>query len=117
MAASGLVISQMLGVVIAEIKTPSLLEGPEVDRLAQALFDLVDKRALKKIIVDFSGVTFLASMMLGKLVTLNAKSQEIDGMVILCGLKPNIMKVFEITKLDSLLHFAVDEKQALKKLQ
>ena len=115
MAAGGLVISQVQGVAIAYIKTPSLLEGPDVDGIAQDLFDLADKRACQKIIVDFREVSFLASVMLGKLVMLNKKAQEIDGKVILCGLKPNLMKVFKVTKLDKLLDFADNEDKALRK--
>jgi len=117
MAVGGLVISQIQGVAIASIKTPSLLEGPDVDNIAQELFDLADKRACQKIIVDFRDVSFLASVMLGKLVMLQKKANEIDGKVILCSLKPNLMKVFKVTKLDKMLTFADNEDKALRKFK
>ena len=114
MAAKGLVISQVQGVALAEIQTTSLLEGPEVENIAQDLLDLVDKRAFDKVIVDFRNVSFLASVMLGKLVMLYKKAKEVDSKVVLSGLKPNLLKVFKVTKLDKMMKFAENEDEAMR---
>jgi anti-sigma B factor antagonist len=114
MAAKGLVISTVQGVAVAEIHTTSLLEGPEVENIAQDLLDLVDKRGFDKVIVDFRNVSFLASVMLGKLVMLYKKAKEVDATVVLSGLKPNLLKVFKVTKLDKMMKFSENEDEALR---
>ncbi len=117
MASSGMVVSQVQGVTIAEIQTPSLLEGPDVERLAQELFDLVDNMARMKVVVDFRNVTFMASVSIGKLVMLHKKACDIDGKVIMCGMNSNLMKIFKVMKLNKFLNFADDQEKALRKFK
>ncbi len=113
MPGSGLVISKVEGVTVASLRTASLLDEPTIDEIGRSLFELVDAQACRKLIVDFRAVSHLASQMLGVLVSLNHKSQAIKGKVVMCGLRPNLMKVFKITRLDKILTFADDESKAL----
>ncbi|MBS3821524.1 MAG: STAS domain-containing protein [Planctomycetes bacterium] len=110
----GLVINRTEGITTAMIRYRSLLEGDQIDRIGHELYTLVDEMDHQKVIVDFRQVNFLASAMIGTLVALHKKAEAIDGKVILVGLKPNLMKVFEITNLHKVLNFAETEEQAAK---
>jgi anti-sigma B factor antagonist len=112
--AEGLVINQTEGITVASIRIGSLLEGDQIDRIGRELYKLVDEMDRKKVVVDFSSVSFLASAMIGTMVALHKKAEAIGGKAILIGLKPNLMKVFKITNLDKVLHFADTEEQAAK---
>jgi len=114
MPSSGLVISKVEGVTVAAVHVASLLDEPSIDDVARGLYELVDQRACRKLIVDFRAVSHMASQMLGVLVNLNKKSRLIRGSVVLCGIRPNLMKVFEITKLDEILTIAEDETKAMR---
>ena len=116
MSASGLVISQLQGVAVAELTVPSILEGPVIESIGEALYALVDEQACRKVIVDFSKVGFLASQMIGVLVALDNKARAIKGKVVLVGMRENLMKVFKITRLDKRLAFAADESEAMRAL-
>ena len=87
-----------------------------MESIGKELYALVDQQARRKVIVDFAAVRFLSSQMLGVFVALQKKAKDIDGRAILCGLRPELMKVFKITRLDRILEFAADEREALGKL-
>ena len=116
MAVSGLVITEEQGVKFASLTAASILDGAVIDDIGSALYALVDEQACRKLVVDFRAVGFLASSMLGVLIALDNKSRAIKGTVVLCGLRPNLKKVFKITRLDKRLTFAEDETEAIRKL-
>ncbi len=113
MAKSGLVISQIQDVTIANFNSTSILETSAVEAIARELYAIIDEQARKKVVLDFHMVNFLSSQMLGVLIAMHKKSADIGGKTIICGLKPELHKIFKITKLDKLLNFAPGEEQAL----
>ena len=76
-------------------------------------YRLVDEMDRKKLIVDFSKVQFLASAAIGVVTQLHTKSKAIKGTFIICGLRKELMRVFEIMGLVKILKFAPDEKETL----
>ncbi|MCD6364694.1 MAG: STAS domain-containing protein [Planctomycetes bacterium] len=114
MAGSGLVISHVQGVTFASLRRASILDGVVIDDIGEALFELIDAKDCRKLVVDFRAVNFLASQMIGVLITLDNKARAIKGKVVLCGLRDSLMKVFKITRLDKRLTFASDETEALR---
>ena len=117
MAKSNLIITQSEGVTVATLRLASLIDGPMIEAVGSELNAIVDDQAVKKLIVDFRAVGFLSSQMISVLVSLHKKSKSIGGLVVLAGMRPNLKKVFEITKLDKLLVFAKDEKDAMTKFK
>jgi len=67
----------------------------------------------KKLILDCTKVQFLASAAIGVFVNLQKKVAAIKGTLIICGLRQDLMRVFEITQLTKLFKFADDEGAAL----
>lgn len=113
-APSGIVVQNMWDVTIVNFEEARLLEVHVIDQIAEQLFKLVDQMDRKKLVLDFSKVQFLASAAVGMLMNLHKKSLAIKGQLVLCGMKKEIMKVFEIMQLTKVLKFAPDEKEALK---
>ena len=107
-----LMISDIEGVKIVTFGTLAILDPVEVDAIGQQLYKLVDERAHRKIVLDFRKVRQLSSQMLGTLIKLNKKSKAIKGKVVLCGLRPDLLKAFTVTRLDKILQIADDEQQA-----
>lgn len=116
MPATGLVVTQVEGVTVVTFRSASILDLPTMEAIAVELYALVDQQARKKVVLDFAAVRFLSSSMLGILVSLQKRSRGIGGRVVLCSMRPDLLKVFQITKLDKVLEFAADERAALKKL-
>lgn len=106
-------IQKLLDVTIVEFQSPRLVDANSLDKIAEQLYELVDKKDRKKLVLDFGNVRFMSSSALGMLLNLNTKSAAIKGTLVLCGLRKDLMKVFEITKLTKILRFCADEKEAL----
>jgi anti-anti-sigma factor len=114
MEVSGLVITQVEGVTVAALKRSSILDGKDIDDIGAVLYDLVEKKDCRKLVVDFGTVTFLASQMIGVLIALDNKVRAIKGKVVLCGLRPELKKVFHIMRLEKRLLFSENEADALR---
>ena len=113
MPASDLVISQIQDVTIVDFRNTSILDGGAVEAIAGQLYALVNEQARRKILLDFSAVRFLSSRLVGALLALHKKAQAIKGRFILCGLRPELHKVFKIMKLEKILEFADSEETGL----
>ena len=53
MAGENIVISKVQGVTTVTLQMTSLLEGPVIEDVGRCLFGLVEKNAIRKLIVDF----------------------------------------------------------------
>jgi len=116
MPPSGLVVSQIQGVTVVNFRDSSILDGVAVQTLGEELYKLVDEQAQRKIILDFGPVRFLSSSMVGVIISLNKKAKAIEGQMVICGLRPELFKVFKIMSLDRVIPFAKDEQEAMIKL-
>ena len=110
---SGIMVQKVLDVTIVDFQEVRLLDTKHIDTIAEQLYQLVDKMDRRKLILDFSKVQFLASSALSVLLNLHKKTKAIKGELVLCGLRKDLMKVFEITSLTKLFRFCADEKDAL----
>jgi anti-anti-sigma factor len=115
-AAPKLVIQKMWDVTIVDFQEARLLEAHQIEAIGQELYRLVDQMDRKKLVLDFGKVQFLASAAIGVLMNLHKKSAAIGGTFIICSLKKELMKVFEIMRLTQVFKFAANEGEALRML-
>jgi anti-anti-sigma factor len=109
-----IVIQRMWDVTIVDFQEARLLEVHQIDAISEELSRLVEKMDRKKLILDFSKVQFLASAAIGMLSTLHKKITAIGGTFVICGLRKDLMKVFEIMKLTKVFKFAANEGEAMR---
>ena len=79
--------------------TVRLLSPDSLDKLITALADT----ARTRLVLDFCEVELLPSACLGKLVRLNKNLEAVRGKLVLRGLSPNLVDVFDITGLNRVL--------------
>jgi anti-sigma B factor antagonist len=72
----------------------------------------IDKRM--KIVLDFTGITYMASEFLGKLIAFEKKMKEAKGTLRLCSMDPEIYEVFQITRLNKYFVIRQDQEEAFK---
>ncbi len=102
-----------------EHSTASLVdvEG-EVDvltspRLKTALAGVIDSGA-STVLINLDRVKYLDSTGLGVIVSAMKRIREKDGTIVLAGLSPHLMKIFEITGLRKVFDVYSTEGDALK---
>jgi anti-sigma B factor antagonist len=115
-APSRLVIQTIKDVTCVTITDSSVVDAQLIEGIKKELFELVDKQDRRKLTLDMSKVQYLSSTALGVLIPLNEKILKLKGSLYLCGVSPEIMKVFKITKLDKIFKFKNTEGEALSDL-
>ena len=88
-----------------------------IDPIAQILRRLIEQQHPQRMIIDFSRVRFISSMMLGLLVDIWRRMKEYEGVVRICGIDPQLTRVFRITHLDRIFEFSKDLPSALEAMQ
>jgi anti-sigma B factor antagonist len=67
-----------------------------------------------KIVVDFDGVKFFSSQVLGLLVDVWRRLSDYGGIMLISGINPQLNRVFKITNLDKIFEFYPDRASAVK---
>ncbi len=113
MAESKLLIHAIHDALVVNFRDSSLIDSILIEAIGKELYALVDEKAVRKLVLDFSSVNFLASQAIGVLITVRKKAKAIKGEVGICCLKPELARVFEIMNLKKLFSFHESEKAAL----
>jgi len=85
-------------------------------QLGQELYGMASQEECTKILLNFSGVDFFASDMLGNVVSLNKTMRLKGGKLALCEVCPRLRQVLATTKLDRLLTVKATEAEGLSAL-
>jgi len=101
-------------VTVVNFVDRKILDEQNIQIIGEQLFSLVDEEGWRKILLNFSNVEYLSSAALGKFITLNKKLGQAGGKLILCNISPEILEVFEITKLDKFFKIRKEEQAALQ---
>ena len=103
-------------VLIVQFTSQKILSDVLIAQIGRELLELADE-ANGKMVLDFQGVTFMSSAMIGKIVLLNKKCKANSTIVKLCNIAPSIMEVFEITRLNKVFSIFDSVDEALKSFQ
>ncbi len=103
---ANLLIQRETDITLVDLQDASILDAHHIESIGEQLFKLVDQMDRKKLILDFSKVRHMGSAAIGMILTLNKKSKAIKGKLVLCGVRPDVMQIFAIMRLDKLLKFA-----------
>ncbi|HEY0009855.1 MAG TPA: STAS domain-containing protein [Tepidisphaeraceae bacterium] len=108
-------ITRIEGWTVVEFRTNSLMDPPELERISQALYRLVDDEDRRLFILDFSQVQYISSQAIGIVLTINKKLNTLPrSKFVLCGVGEKLMQLIKITRLDRLLTIKPTQKEALK---
>ena len=88
------------GVTNMEFIESNILDESSIRQIGDELLQVIDRKGLPKIVLNFDNVNALSSSALGMLITLNTKVGEKNGRLALACIKGPIRDVFRITKLD-----------------
>jgi anti-sigma B factor antagonist len=109
-------IEEIGDVTIAKFVDKKILDETNIQIIGNQLFGLIDEDGRTKIILNFSGVEYLSSAALGKLITMDKKARAAKVTLRLCSVRSEIYEVFAITKLNKLFSMFDDQEKALEGL-
>jgi anti-anti-sigma factor len=106
-------VSEVGDVTVVRFVDRRILDEANIQEMGQELFQIVEDQGKKQVLLNFSGVEFLSSAALGKLITLDKRVKSHSGKLILSNIRPEIYEVFKITRLNTTLDIKDDEADAL----
>jgi len=98
---------------VVRFKESDILDQINIQEIGEELYAVVQSTPNVKLVVDFQGVEYLSSTALGKLITLKKKVEAAKGVLCLAAIKPEIMEVFKITRLDTIFDIKENVTEAL----
>jgi len=101
---------------VVQFRGSKFLEDRTIHQVGAELIELIQGRTAPRLVLDFSGVTYLSSAALGKLITLKRKVDQMGGILKLCEIDSETMDVFRIAKLDDYFEICTDKRTALESL-
>jgi len=106
-------VSKVGAVTVVKFLDKKILDESGIMELGSELFALVEQDNRKSLLLNFSGVEFLSSAALGKLITLDRKVKSNKGRMKMSSIRPEILEVFQITKLNKIFDIRTDEAEAI----
>jgi len=103
-------------IAVVSFLVPSINGGKDIDQTANHLRQYLHESQPKAVIVDFVGVKFFSSQVLGLLVDTWKRLSNYSAPLYICGINPQLSRVFRITNLDKLFIFCQNKTEALKNL-
>lgn len=92
------------------------INGNNATSLEQNLKAQVDE-GLYRIVLDFSGVDYISSAGLRVVLWLAKQIKEHAGVLVLCGLRKNVLEIFEMCGFVDFLTIVDNREAALAKIQ
>ena len=108
-----IVVAENGDVTVVRFVDRKILDAANIQELGDELFSLVEVDKRKNLLLNFSSVEFLSSAALNKLIILERKVKAHEGQLKLCNLRPEIIEVFVITRLNQLFDIKDDEADAM----
>ncbi len=103
------------GVTVVDFVNAALVYSSDIiHEIGEELNDLVTKHGHSRIVIDFSAVQYLSSMMLAKLAKLEQQVQSAKGQLKLCGLGPTLKDTFRIGRFERFFDIHDNVESALE---
>jgi anti-sigma B factor antagonist len=106
-----LLLKNVAGITIATLTSSRIGQDAR-----DALFELVDKHAARKMILNFENLQVLSSAPIGTLINLRNKLHSAGGSLALCRVSPDIREILQLTRVESLFSIFDNEQAAIDSL-
>lgn len=111
---AGVEITVQQGVAVAAFTVASISTTEQVVTVARPIYDFIEENRPSKMVIDFAGLKFFSSEVLGMLLTVRTKLQSYEGKIVISAIDPQLHRVFKITNLDKIFEFFPDQKSAVE---
>lgn len=95
-------VSDVQGVMRVEFVDRDILDEAAIRQIGAELTRSIESVKAPHVLISFHGVEHLSSAALGTLITVNSLVKKQGGQLRLSNIKPTILEVFVITKLNKL---------------
>lgn len=108
-----LIVAPAEDVAVVRFTVPRLTEEINLEQLGHELCILIEQHGCRKMVVSLTGLEYLTSSGLGKLIALHRKMHRETGSVVFCDASPTVTDILHASRLDTYFHCAPDITSAL----
>lgn len=108
-------IIQDQSVYVMKFILPELIDTMEIDALMDRALKSLEETSRESWIIDLSDVAYLGSSMLGLMVNIRERIRQADGSLVLCGLSPQLLRIFHACCLERLFIIVKTRTEAMTK--
>ena len=101
-------------ILVVGFTDSKILDSQRIEQVGRELQEILPQAIQKKMLLNFRGVSFMSSAMITKLVMLNKGCKAQSVTLKFCEVSPNVMEVYNITKLNKLFDIQDGEEAALE---
>ena len=102
--AAGLQITDHDGISRVDFVDHNIIDEANIHQIGEELIKLVESQARPRILICFEKVEHLSSAALGTLITVSNGVKARDGQLRLSDIRPQLLEVFRITRLDQMFN-------------
>ncbi len=106
-------VSEEKGIRVIEFTNNKILDEGNIAAIQETLNAIIDENENPRLLLDFATVDHLSSAALGMLINVNNRVKQKNGQLRLANIKPQILEVFVITKLNKLFKILPTRTEAL----
>jgi anti-sigma B factor antagonist len=99
---SRIIVEESVDFAYIRLNDDEYLEDLQIRGLQEELLTLVDEVKERRFVIDFEKVTHMSSAFLGLLIRVLKRVKEQKSELELVNIRPEILKVFKITRLDKI---------------
>jgi len=107
---SALQVEEKQDVLRVYLTDTKIMDEARIREIGNELMEKADEAAAtesKNMLLNFQGVSFMSSAMIGKLVMLNKRAKHNQVNLKFCRISPNLLEVFKVTRLNRV--FDIDD--------
>jgi len=113
----GLTVIEQDGVTVVGFGDEIVLDTNHVDQISKQLFELIDQKPGRLVVMDMSTVKMISSRTLGVLLKAKQKLDTTGGKMSISGIESRLYRVFKITSLHNIFDFHNDTATAVAELK
>jgi anti-sigma B factor antagonist len=108
-----LLVETVEGITIASFTDEMIVSEEVIFEVDEQLMNLLDGPSPQKMLLNFREVRVMSSTMLAILLKLSRRIAGVQGELKLCGLSPDLLEIFRISRFDRLFEIHDEEWTAL----
>ena len=101
-------------IAVVGFRDKRITEDLNIQAVGDDLVRLVDELGRRKVLLNFENVEFMSSAMFGKLPGLQNKLGALQGKLVLCGLRKNLMDAMRLFTFDRKFTILPDQATGLQ---
>ena len=99
---------------VVALTLPEALDSKEFDRINEEMLAIFGTRPRERWVLDLSGLSYMGSSALGLMVNIRQRVKGAGGELVLCGLSPRLLRIFQTCCMERLFRITRNQADALK---